>query len=567
MKQKLFFAILAAVFFIPFLGNAHLFDWDEINFAELSREMVVLGDYWHVHINYQPFWEKPPLFFWFQALAMKVFGMNEFAARLPNAICGIITLVLIFDIGKRLFNTRFGVIWTLAYFGSILPFLYFKSGIIDPFFNLFIFLGLYYFILGYWKKSNFETLDLPKSLWLYFFLGGLFIGLGILTKGPVAYLIAFLTLFVYWVSQKFRLYISIPQFLWFSISATFVTLIWFGIEIYNSGFWFVEEFIVYQIRLFSTPDAGHGGFPGYHFVVLLVGCFPTSIFAIRAFFKIKNDNSNEIKPHQADFIKWMKILFWVVLILFTIVKSKIVHYSSMAYFPLTFLAAYVIDNLLNNKIEFNRWTRFGVMSLGGIFVLVLLAAPFVGQNIEILEPLLSKDPFAAANIQADIHWSGWEVIPGVFLLGVFIAFFVIYKNKKWVAFQTLFIGIAIFCMLTLTFFINRIEGISQNAAITFYESKAKENALIFTYGYKSYAHLFYGQKRPLEPELEKKYIETNQINSLARVNDVNVLRDFPAETTIYVVCKIQKSQDLEAVEWLEKLESKNGFVFFKRKEF
>jgi hypothetical protein len=196
---------------------------------------------------------------------------------------------------------------------------------------------------------------------------------------------------------------------------------------------------------------------------------------------------------------------------------------------------------------------------------VLLAAPFVGQNIEILEPLLSKDPFAAANIQADIHWSGWEVIPGVFLLGVFIAFFVIYKNKKWVAFQTLFIGIAIFCMLTLTFFINRIEGISQNAAITFYESKAKENALIFTYGYKSYAHLFYGQKRPLEPELEKKYIETNQINSLARVNDVNVLRDFPTETTIYVVCKIQKSQDLEAVEWLEKLESKNGFVFFKRK--
>lgn len=579
MKQKIFFAILAAIFFIPFLGNAHLFDWDEINFAELSREMLVLGDYWHVHINYQPFWEKPPLFFWFQALAMKIFGMNEFAARLPNAICGIITLVLIFDIGKRLFNNRFGVIWALAYFGSILPFLYFKSGIIDPFFNLFIFLGLYYFILGYWKKyfepqkiqhnteenSQKEYLKLDKSLWFYFFLGGLFIGLGILTKGPVAYLIAFLTLFVYWIFQKFRRYISISQFLWFSISATFVTLIWFGIEIYHNGFWFVEEFIVYQIRLFSTPDAGHGGFPGYHFVVLLVGCFPTSIFAIRAFFKIKNDNSNEIKPHQKDFILWMKILFWVVLILFTIVKSKIVHYSSMAYFPLTFLAAYVIDNLLENKITFNRSMRFGVMSLGGIFVLALLAAPFVGQNIDFLKPLLAKDPFAAANIEADIYWSGWEVIPGVFLLAILIGFFVMYKNKKWVAFQTLFIGVAIFCMLTLTFFINRIEGISQNAAISFYESKANENALIFTYGYKSYAHLFYAQKRPLQPEFEKKYIETNQINSLARVNDLTVLQDFPTETTIYVVCKIQKSKDLESIEWLEKLESKNGFVFFKRK--
>jgi hypothetical protein len=465
---------------------------------------------------------------------------------------------LIFDMGKRLFNPRFGAIWALAYLGSILPFLYFKSGIIDPFFNLFIFLGLYYFILGYWKKSNFETLNLSKSNWFYFFLGGLFVGLGILTKGPVAYLIAFLTIFVYWIFQKFRLYISIPQFLWFSISATFVTLIWFGIEIYNNGFWFVEEFVVYQIRLFSTPDAGHGGFPGYHFVVLLVGCFPTSIFAIRAFFKIKNNDSEEIKPHQKDFILWMKILFWVVLILFSIVESKIVHYSSMAYFPLTFLAAYVIDNLLNHKISFNRSMRFGVMSLGGIFVLALLAAPFVGQNMAVLKPLLSKDPFAAANIEAEIYWSGWEVIPAVFLLVVLMAFFVIYKNKKWLAFQTLFVGIAIFCMLTLTFFINKIEGISQNAAISFYESKANENALIFTYGYKSYAHLFYGKKRPLQPELEKKYIETNQINSLARVNDVAVLQDFPRETAIYVVCKIQKSKDLEAVEWLELIENKNN---------
>ena len=281
MKQKFLFAILAAIFFIPFIGNAHLFDWDEINFAELSREMVILGDYWNVHINYQPFWEKPPLFFWFQAFAMRVFGMNEFAARLPNAICGIITLVLIYDIGKKVFNNRFAVIWTLAYFGSILPFLYFKSGIIDPFFNLFIFLGLYYFILGYWKKSNFQSIELSKNLWQYFFIGGLFIGLGILTKGPVAYLIAFLTLFVYWILQRFRLYISIPQFLWFSISATFVMLIWFGMEIYNNGFWFVEEFIVYQYRLFSTPDAGHGGFPGYRFIS---GLLPNLYFRYSCFF-------------------------------------------------------------------------------------------------------------------------------------------------------------------------------------------------------------------------------------------------------------------------------------------
>jgi 4-amino-4-deoxy-L-arabinose transferase-like glycosyltransferase len=64
--------------------------------------------------------------------------------------------------------------------------------------------------------------------------------------------------------------------------------LWYGIEIMQNGTWFVEEFIRYQIRLFQTKDAGHGGFPGYHVVVLLLGCFPASVFALRALFSYRN---------------------------------------------------------------------------------------------------------------------------------------------------------------------------------------------------------------------------------------------------------------------------------------
>jgi 4-amino-4-deoxy-L-arabinose transferase-like glycosyltransferase len=59
---------------------------DEINFAESAREMIVTGDYSKVQINFNPFWEKPPLFIWMQVLSMKIFGINEFAARFPNAV-------------------------------------------------------------------------------------------------------------------------------------------------------------------------------------------------------------------------------------------------------------------------------------------------------------------------------------------------------------------------------------------------------------------------------------------------------------------------------------------------
>ena len=86
----IFVVIFAALFFIPFLGRVHLFDWDEVNFAECSREMIKMDDYSRVYINFKPFWEKPPMFFWMQSTAMKIFGVTEFAARFPNAICGII---------------------------------------------------------------------------------------------------------------------------------------------------------------------------------------------------------------------------------------------------------------------------------------------------------------------------------------------------------------------------------------------------------------------------------------------------------------------------------------------
>lgn len=105
---RFFIASIAALMFIPFLGGVHLFDWDEINFAESAREMIVTGDYLTVQINFLPFHEKPPLFIWMQVLSMKLFGVNEFAARFPNAICGIVTLLILFNLGKKMRDNLFG---------------------------------------------------------------------------------------------------------------------------------------------------------------------------------------------------------------------------------------------------------------------------------------------------------------------------------------------------------------------------------------------------------------------------------------------------------------------------
>ena len=138
-KNTWFWILIGALFFLPFLGGVHLFDWDEVNFAELAREMVMSGDWLHMTINFETFTEKPPLFFWLQASSMELFGIGEYAARFPNALLGIIVLPFLYISGKFLVDRKFGFFWALSWFGATLPFLYFKSGIIDPYFNFFIF--------------------------------------------------------------------------------------------------------------------------------------------------------------------------------------------------------------------------------------------------------------------------------------------------------------------------------------------------------------------------------------------------------------------------------------------
>ena len=116
-RLRVLIVLAGLLLFLPFNGLVHLFDWDEINFAESAREMLVSGNYSTVSINFIPFWEKPPLFIWMQVLSMKAFGISEFAARFPNAICGVLTLLVLFEIGKGLRNCKFGLIWALAYGG------------------------------------------------------------------------------------------------------------------------------------------------------------------------------------------------------------------------------------------------------------------------------------------------------------------------------------------------------------------------------------------------------------------------------------------------------------------
>jgi hypothetical protein len=536
-KSAIFIILFGIVLYIPFLGGVHLFDWDEINFAESAREMIVSGNYLTVQINYLPFWEKPPLFIWMQVLSMKAFGINEFAARFPNAICGILTLLVLFYTGKKFRDEKFGWIWAMTYACSILPFFYFKSGIIDPWFNLFIFLGIANFIF-YLKNSEFRLRKLVFS--------ALFLGLAILTKGPVALLIFGISFFIYLIFVRFRIKTSFRDVLLYSVVLIFTGGFWFILQILSGNLGIIADFITYQIRLFKTEDAGHGGFLLYHFVIMFFGVFPASVFALFSFFK-----AGDKKGEDYDFNLWMQILFFVVIILFTIVKTKIVHYSSMCYFPLTFIAALTIWRMISGEMPVSRLLRVLLIIttlLIGILVIAISSIDLFKEKL--INHGWIKDSFTIGNLQASGNWHGFEALIGL----LFICFSTIFilgltKNPNR-SIKGIFISSLLFIIISVTIITPRIESYSQRAVIEFYESIADEDAYISTLGYKSYAHLFYGKVSPPENKqvYENNWFLTGDIDKRA-----------------YIVFKInRKDRYLREYPDLEILYEKNGFIFAKR---
>jgi 4-amino-4-deoxy-L-arabinose transferase-like glycosyltransferase len=553
--------IVGLVFFIPFLGGVHLFDWDEINFAESAREMLVTGNFRQVLVNYEPFWEKPPMFFWLQALSMKVFGVNEFTARLPNALIGVVSLHTLYYFGKKLLNELTARWWVLLYLASITPHFYFHTGIIDPLFNLLIFTSLIQLFLTLNDRSS--------KRWIY---AGLLLGLAVITKGPVAGLIVLLTLGVIWVRNSFGLWFKWSHAFLFSLITLLVTSIWFLPEVLYNGPGFIVNFVSYQLDLLRSPVASHGQPWYYHPIVLLIGCFPASVLAIKRFAKANDAN---------DFESLLKYLFWVVLILFSIVTTKIVHYSSLCYFSLTGLAAIRMSAWVKGE-AFGTLEKIRLSVLTLIWAVIFVALPVVGFRLpDLLQayPDLIKDSFTLQNLSVVNSWSIWNIVLGLMAMIVLVGMLIgLIRNNRLLATYSMF-GLSSYLVLFLAFTVPKIERYTQGSVIDFYESIQDKDCYVDVYKFKSYAHYFYTNIEPLNADDGLLHERINKLISLGVSSRIELNEEQRKEYTnyemqwmlsgdidkpVYLIAQPRKAQELADTEGFEFIQNTGGYWVYKR---
>jgi 4-amino-4-deoxy-L-arabinose transferase-like glycosyltransferase len=196
-RQRWFLLVLTVFTFFFLLGSRALNEPDEGRYAEVAREMIETGNWLVPHFWYLPHLDKPPMTYWLVAVSMKIFGRNEWAARLPVALAGISGVWAAFLLGGSLGGRRVGFWSALILQSSLLYFVMARMLTTDIFLTAFNVWAMYFF----WRSwlilecgdasplSKAPTCQRTPKFLLWHLTGWAAIAFGFLTKGPIAFAI------------------------------------------------------------------------------------------------------------------------------------------------------------------------------------------------------------------------------------------------------------------------------------------------------------------------------------------------------------------------------------------
>ncbi len=200
ISQKWGLLALSLFTFFFLLGSRSLNEPDEGRYSEIAREMIETGDWLVPHLWYLPHLDKPPMTYWLVAASMKLFGQNEWAARLPVALAGISSVWAAFLLGCSLGGRRAGFWSAVILQSSLLYFAMARMLTPDIIVTQFIAWAMYFFWRSWLEAKAESGKQKAENFFAWHLAGWIAIALGFLTKGPIALaipLVAFAALLIF----------------------------------------------------------------------------------------------------------------------------------------------------------------------------------------------------------------------------------------------------------------------------------------------------------------------------------------------------------------------------------
>lgn len=333
MKRTISFALLILslgllVFFFR-LGSIPLLDPDEPRYAESAREMMESGDTINPQLNGENRWDKPVLFYWAILWSYKIYGISEWAARFPSALLALVTILAGFFWAKRQGDSLWGLWASLILMTNIEFCVVGRLAITDMMLSFFQTLAL---ILAFesWRTHSFRTI-------FFVYIAAAF---AFLTKGPIGLLLPGLIFLIFLSLSRDFYYLKRARLAAGMTIFCAIALPWYLIEGFLYKDFFRYFFVLHNVKRFATNELRHNEPFFYYIGIIAVGFLPWSLFVPRALGKAFRNLWKE--PINLYLTVW----FLMGLLFFSISHAKLPTYILSIFFPLSFLVARFLGDVL-----------------------------------------------------------------------------------------------------------------------------------------------------------------------------------------------------------------------------
>lgn len=368
--------VLAALASLTFLFGANrlaLFGPDEPRYAEIAREMFASGDYITPTLGGCPWFEKPVLFYWLGAAAYHVFGVNEFAARLPSGVGALVTVLAVYWTLSRVVSQRWATLAAVIIFTSGMMIAYAHAATPDMTLTAAMAVAI---LAGYRA-----TLAEGKTALFFVALSLAATALASLAKGLVGIVLVIAILFIYLLLAGRLRYLRWSHLLIGALLFAGVAASWYLPVTLRHGWEFVDEFFYrHHFRRYVADVYGHPQ-PVYFFpFVAAAGVLPWTFFLLPAVARLRH-----LRPRQNE-ADALLVLAWVWLLLplifFSLSESKLPGYLLPVFPALAILLGAEVERFIVERFIVERFINAasrllvasGWLTAG---VLVLLSLGFV----------------------------------------------------------------------------------------------------------------------------------------------------------------------------------------------
>jgi 4-amino-4-deoxy-L-arabinose transferase-like glycosyltransferase len=366
-RAALLGALFAALVTLPALGTGTLWDNSETAYGEVAREILLMHDWVVMHLNAQPWFIQPPLYFWLAAAFAKVLGVSALALRLPSALATIAMGGAVGYATARIAGERAGMIASIVLSTSLMQAIVGRLAIMDALLDFTVAAAVL------WWYRAFEPSGTARRRDTAFVCGALALAVGTLAKGPVAPVITVLVIaaWLLWERRAGRLARPRARAVVLAVLAYLVvTLPWFIALTSRVGTGALVELIGhYTVGRYTGVIENQRGPFWYYVPVLILGFFPWIAFVPAAFAAAWRD----ARRPEAAFARLALAWTVVPLVFFSFANTKLPNYVALVLPALAILVALWFERV---RIGFDH--RSAIVSAATIPVFVGLVGFAVG---------------------------------------------------------------------------------------------------------------------------------------------------------------------------------------------